>query len=120
MNNTGFIINVGLGDFISEFESFCRKRKLTYTRNDRGISIKSSAGLFNVHIYMKWDNYERVIIGFVIGESIYSVNNATRLENNLGYVRNVSDMLIIRSYLQNTYPEWLALNRTWKSRSKYK
>ena len=109
--------NVGLDDFINEFESFCKKRSISYKRNDRGVSIKNAEGLFNIHIYMKWDNYGRVIVEFVIGESIYSVNNASRLENNLGYV---SDMSIIRSYLQNTYPEWLALNRTWKSRSKYK
>ena len=109
--------NVGLDDFINEFESFCKKRGISYKRNDRGVFIKNAEGLFNIHVYMKWDNYGRVIVGFVIGESIYSVNNASRLENNLGYV---SDMSIIRSYLQNTYPEWLALNRTWKSRSKYK
>lgn len=109
--------NVGLDDFIKEFESFCKKRGISYKRNDRGVSVKNAEGLFNIHIYMKWDNYGRVIVGFVIGESIYSVNNASRLENNLGYV---SDMSIIRSYFQNTYPEWLALNRTWKSRSKYK
>lgn len=109
--------NMCLDDFIKEFENFCKKRNIQNKRNDRGISIKSSAGLFNIHIYMKWDNYKRVIIGFVIGESIYSVNNATRLENNLGYV---DDMLVVRQYLNNTYPEWLAKNRTWKSRSKYK
>lgn len=104
-------------DFIKEIESFCKKRNIQYKKNDRGVSIKSSTGLFNIHIYMKWDNCKRVIVGFVIGESMYSVNNATRLENNLGYM---SDMSIIRSYLQNTYPEWLYINRTWKSRSKYK
>lgn len=109
--------NMCLDDFINEFENFCKKRNIEYKKNDRGVSIKSSVGLFNIHIYMKQDNYKRIIVGFVIGESIYSTNNATKLENNLGYV---SDMLIIRSYLQNTYPEWLAINRTWKSRSKYK
>lgn len=109
--------NMCLDDFINEFESFCKKRGISYKRNNRGVSIKNNAGLFNIHIYMKWDNYKGAIIGFVIEESIYSVNNVTRLENNLGYVR---DMLIIRQYLQNTYPEWLAVNRTWKSRSKYK
>lgn len=109
--------NMCLDDFIKEFENFCKKRNIEYKKNDRGVSIKSSVELFNIHIYMKQDNYKRIIVGFVIGESIYSVNNATRLENNLGYV---SDMLIIRSYLQNTYPEWLAMNRTWRSRSKYR
>ena len=110
--------NMCLDDFIKEFENFCKRRSIQYKKNDIGVSIKSSAELFNIHIYMKWDNYGRVIIGLVIGESIYSVNNATRLENNLGYV---SDMLIIRQYLNNnTYPEWLVINRTWKSRSKYK
>ena len=120
MNNTGFVNNIGLDDFINEFESFCKKRGISYKRNDRGISIKSAEGLFNIHIYMKWDRYGRAIVGFVIGESVYSANNTSRLENNLGYVNDVSDMSIMRSYLQNTYPEWLALNRTWKSRSKYK
>lgn len=109
--------NMRLDDFINEFENFCKKRNIQYRKNDRGVSIKSSAGLFNIHIYMRWDDYNRIIVGFVIGESIYSVNNAIRLENNLGYV---NDMLVIRSYLQNTYSEWLAINRTWKSRSKYK
>lgn len=101
--------NMCLDDFIKEFESFCKKRNIEYKKNDRGVSIKSNAGLFNIHIYMKQDNYKRIIVGFVIGESIYSINNATRLENNLGCV---SDMLVIRSYLQNTYQEWLAMNRT--------
>ena len=94
-----------------------RKEVFSIKKNDRGVSIKSSAGLFNIHIYMKWDNYKRVIIGFVTGESIYSVNNATRSESNLGYV---DDMLVVRQYLNNTYSEWLAINRTRKSRSKYK
>ena len=109
--------NVGLDDYISEFESFCKKRRLECKRNDRGVSIKNATGVYNIHIYMNWDTYGRVIIGFIIGASIYEINNTSRLENNVGYV---SDMSIIRSYLQNTYPDWLASNKTWKSRNKYK
>ena len=109
--------SLGLDDYINEFESFCKKRKLEYKRNDRGVSIKSTAGVYNIHIYMNWDAFDRVIIGFIIGASIYEVNNTSRLENNLGYV---SDMSAIRAYLQNIYPDWLTSNKTWKSKSKYK
>lgn len=66
---------------------------------------------------MKWNNYGRVILGFILGDSIYSMSNPTRYEETLGYV---TDILIVRSYLQNTYPNWLVSNRDWKSRSKYK
>ena len=45
--------NAGLDDFIKEFELFCKKRGISYKRNDRGVSVKNAEGLFNIHIYMK-------------------------------------------------------------------
>lgn len=44
---------IGLEDFINEFEIFCRKRKIEYKREDRGIVIKNSIEVYNIHIYMK-------------------------------------------------------------------
>lgn len=109
--------NLCLNEYIKEFETFCKKRKIEYKREDRGVVIKNANGAYNIHLYMKWDNYNKTIIGFMIGNSIYEISNKTRYENNLGFI---SDMSIVRSYLQDNYPKWLTINRDWKSRSKYK
>lgn len=111
--------NIGLDDFINAFESFCKKRKLEYIHEERGVAIKSATGEYNIHIYMKWSNVwgeTQVVVGFIIGDNIYH-DNSSRCENNLGFV---NDMSLVTTYLNNTYSEWLSRNRYWKSRSKYK
>lgn len=111
--------NFGLEDYINELESFCKKRKIEYIREDRGIAIKNAVGDYNIHIYVNWENCwggTKVIIGFVIGDNIY-FNNSSRYESNLGLV---GDMSVVKSYLQKTYPEWLSTYRNWNSRSKYR